>query len=55
MSEQSNPAESFLGTEEILTKLEDIKKGQDRIEGHLEASSASVALIHSKRKQRGAV
>ena len=27
MSEQTNPAESFLGTEQILTKLEEIKEG----------------------------
>ena len=44
VSEQSNPAESFLGTEQILTKLEEIKEGQDRIEGILEAIVAEVGI-----------
>ena len=44
MSEQTNPAESFLGTEQILTKLEEIKEGQARIEGILEAIVAEVGI-----------
>ena len=45
MSEQGNPAESFLGTEEILTKLEDLKTGQELTQGHLESLEASLGVV----------